>query len=221
MNIGDTIAPNSDQLDAIDLLAGPKTFTITKVTKSNGEQPVDVHLAEFPRVWRPGKSMRRVLVALWGPDAAAYAGRRLTLWCDPTVRFGGAEVGGVRITHMSHLDKPGSVPLLITRGKSAVYKVAVLTDDAPAARTVSPETLAELVSTFDRKGVPEDKRLAGVHHYTGGFATALETITEDEARKMLEVLADRPDVAPADSEPQLPDPNAWDNVEVAPIGGKS
>ena len=60
-----------------------------------------------------------------------------------------------------------------------------------------------------------------MHHYTGGSATALETITEDEARKMLAVLADRPDVAPADDEPQLPDPNAWTDVEVAPIGGQS
>ena len=54
MDISDTLAPNSDQLDAVDLIGGPRTFTITKVSKGNAEQPVNVHLAEFPRVWRPG-----------------------------------------------------------------------------------------------------------------------------------------------------------------------
>ena len=28
MDITDTLAPNSDQLDAVDLLGGPRTFTI-------------------------------------------------------------------------------------------------------------------------------------------------------------------------------------------------
>ena len=94
MDISDTLAPNSDQLDAVDLLSGPRTFTIEKVSKGDAEQPVNIHLAEFPRPWRPGKSMRRVLVAAWGPDASAYVGRRVTLYCDPEVRFGGAAVGG-------------------------------------------------------------------------------------------------------------------------------
>ena len=96
MDLSETIAPTSDQLDAVDLLTGPRTFTIEQVSKGNAEQPVNIKLAEFPRPWRPGKSMRRVLVATWGPDGASYVGRRLTLWCDPTGRFGGAEVGGGR-----------------------------------------------------------------------------------------------------------------------------
>jgi hypothetical protein len=40
MDISDTLAPNSDQLDAVDLIGGPRTFTITDVTKGNAEQPV-------------------------------------------------------------------------------------------------------------------------------------------------------------------------------------
>ena len=65
MDITDTLAPTSDQLDAVDLLGGPRTFTIVKVSKNNAEQPINVHLDGFPRVWRPGKSMRRVLAAGW------------------------------------------------------------------------------------------------------------------------------------------------------------
>lgn len=137
MDLTDTIAPNSDQLDAVDLLSGPRTFTIAKVSKGNAEQPVNLHLAEFPRPWRPGKSMRRVLVALWGPNAQEYVGRRVTLYCDNRVQFGEHAVGGTRISHMSHLDKPREVPLLVTRGKSAMFKVQPLVDE-PAPVPLSP-----------------------------------------------------------------------------------
>ena len=131
MDISETLAPNSDQLDAVDLLGKPQTFTITKVTAHNAEQPVNVHLAEFPRVWRPGKSMRRVLAACWGTDASVWVGRRVTLYCDETIRFGNDVVGGTRISHLSHIDKPKSVPLLVSRGKSATFRVQPLADAPP------------------------------------------------------------------------------------------
>lgn len=137
MDLTDTIAPTSDQLDAVDLLGGPQTFTITGVSRGSAEQPVNITLAEFPRVWRPSKGMRRVLVACWGPDASQYVGRRVTLYCDPDVRFGGDKVGGTRISHLSHIDKPKTVPMLVSRGKSAVVTVQPLTD-APAAKATAP-----------------------------------------------------------------------------------
>lgn len=151
MDISDTLAPNSDQLDAVDLLSGPRTFTIAKVGKSEGEQPVNIHLAEFDRPWRPGKSMRRVLVACWGADASLYVGRRVTLWCDPSVRFGGQEVGGVRITHLSHIDRPRKTPLLVTRGKSAIYVVQPLTEEAKPAKPAkaAAPTEADIAGTED------------------------------------------------------------------------
>jgi hypothetical protein len=104
MNIEDTLAPNSDQLDAVDLLGGPRVFTVESVNKNNGEQPVNVKLAEFPRPWRPGKSMRRVLAYCWGVEAAEWAGRRVELFCDPEVTFGRDKVGGTRISRLSHID---------------------------------------------------------------------------------------------------------------------
>ena len=144
MDISDTIAPNSDQLDAVDLLSGARTFSIEGVSKGNAEQPVQIHLREFPRPWRPGKSMRRVLVAIWGKDASTYAGKSLTLYCDETVRFGGQAVGGVRISHMSGIDKPRDVPLIVSRGKSAIFTVRPLAD-APK----TPEPTAEQVAASD------------------------------------------------------------------------
>jgi len=138
IDLTESIAPKSDQLDAIDLISGPRTFTIESVSKHNTEQPFNFHLAEFPRVWRPGKSMRRVIVAAWGASADNYIGQRVTLYCDQTVSFGNDVVGGTRISHMSGIDKKLSVPLLIKRGKSAVFTVQ------PLPVIVQRDWLAEL-----------------------------------------------------------------------------
>jgi hypothetical protein len=142
MDIGDTIAPDSQQLDAVDLLSGPRIFTITEVVKGNAEQPVQVRFAEFDRPWRPGKSMRRVLVSAWGSDASAYVGRQVELFCDPEVMFGGQKVAGTRISRLSHIDKRLQVPLLVSRGKSAVYVVQPLSPAAASAPPGGPQAKA-------------------------------------------------------------------------------
>lgn len=138
MDLTNTIAPKSDQLDAVDLVGGSRTFTIVSVSVTDAEQPVSITLKEFPRVWRPGLSMRRVLVSCWGADANVYAGRRVTLYCDPEVRFGGQEVGGTRISHLSHLKRPKKVALLVSRGKSVVVVVQPLveTPESPVPEQV-------------------------------------------------------------------------------------
>lgn len=136
-DISETLAPNSDQLDAIDLVSGPRTFTIAGVSKGNADQPVNIKLVEFPRVWRPSKSMRRVLAACWGTDASQWTGRRVTLYCDPDVMFGKEKVGGTRISHLSDIDAPKSVPLLVSRGKSASFRVQPLAEPSNAEKVAA------------------------------------------------------------------------------------
>jgi hypothetical protein len=200
LDMTDTIIPKSDQLNADDLMTGPRTFTIADVRKTgSAEQPVDVLLSEFPpgRPFKPSKSMRRVMVAAWGADAHGYVGHRLTLYRDPTVRFGGQDVGGLRISHMSHIDKPLTLALTVTRGKRAPYRVEPLPDEAPSHPVVTADTLAEMEAMFARKGSAKESQLPWVNWCIGGSATDLETITEQEARKVIEALSHRPDVAPA------------------------
>lgn len=117
MDIADTIEAKSDQINARDLTAGPITVTVAGVdVDPRKQQPVDIHLVEKPgKAYRPNKGMRTALVACWGPRSADYAGKRLTLINDPETMFKGDKVGGIKISHASHIDKPVKVTLLVAR----------------------------------------------------------------------------------------------------------
>jgi hypothetical protein len=147
MNLSSTIIPKSDQLNADDLLAAPRTIRITSVDAGSAEQPVTIHYeGENGRPYKPCKSMRRVLVAMWGSDGSVYPGRSLTLYCDPSVKFGGETTGGIRISHASDLAETMTIPLTVTRGKRKPYTVQVL---AKAAEVKPARPLEELVAAGD------------------------------------------------------------------------
>jgi hypothetical protein len=128
MDLTESIAPRSDQVNADDLVGGPVTYTIREVRQGAAEQPFDFMLVETPRAYRPSKTMRRLIVAAWGPDASQYAGRRLTLYREPSIKFGGAVVGGIRISHMSHISKRIEEKFQTTRGKRETFVVDPLPD---------------------------------------------------------------------------------------------
>jgi hypothetical protein len=135
MDISETTAPRSDQQNFDDYVAGPKVVTVAEVKPGTSEQPVEVHLVEFPgRPYKPSKSMRRVLLAAWGADSRPWVGRRMQLVGDPTVKFGASVVGGIKISHLSNIDKKLTVSLTVTKGKRAPHTVEPL-PDAPAAPT--------------------------------------------------------------------------------------
>ena len=137
-DIGDTLAPKSEQLDAVDLADGPRVFTITECRTTQGqEQPTTIRFAEFPRPWKPGKNQRRVLAFCWGGKGAAYIGRRVELYCDTNVLYAGEKVGGIRIRALSHIGGPMDAPIIPTRGRGGVWHVEPLTD-VPAAKPAEP-----------------------------------------------------------------------------------
>lgn len=142
MDLTQTIAPKSDQLNADDLISGPVTVTISEVRKGSPEQPVDVILEEFPgRAYRPSKSMRRVMVSAWGTEASTYTGHKLTLVRNPEIMFGRDKVGGIEIAAMSHIDKPLTIALTATRGKRKNFTVT------PLAEAPARDWLKELADT--------------------------------------------------------------------------
>ena len=144
LDITDTLAPKSDQINADDMAGRSAVVTVAGVEKIAGEQPLAVHLHEFPgRPWKPGKTVRRILAAAWGTDAAQWAGRRAELFTDPKVTFGKSEVGGIRVSRLSHLDKPLTLALTATRGKKQTHRIDPLPDSTPAAE-VQPDWQAEI-----------------------------------------------------------------------------
>lgn len=112
-----SIVPKSDQLNADDLIAGPLTVTITKVRRGDREQPIIVELGEGQRPYKPCKTMRRVLIAIFGDDPKEWVGKRLTLYRDDEVKWAGVKVGGIRISHLSGIDNPRTLLLTEARGK--------------------------------------------------------------------------------------------------------
>jgi hypothetical protein len=111
------IQPKSDQLNFDDFIGKSMTIKITKVSKISGEQPIIINYeGDNGKPWKPCKSMCRVLVYNWGGDGNAYVGKSLTLYGDPTVKWGGLEVGGIRISHMS--DIPHERVMALTTSKS-------------------------------------------------------------------------------------------------------
>jgi hypothetical protein len=128
MDLRDTITPNSNQLNADDLISGPKTIRIRDVKATDSDaQPVSIYFdSDDNKPYKPSKGMRRVLVALWGANAKDYIGRYLTLYRDDKVKFGGIEVGGIRISHASHINEPTRVLETVGRGKRRPITIEVL-----------------------------------------------------------------------------------------------
>lgn len=143
------IVPKSDQINADDFLSGPRTVRIKSVAITPGtEQPVTIEL-EDSKPWRPCKSMSRLLVAAWGPDAKEYAGRSVTLYCDPKVKWGGMEVGGIRVSHMSHIDSDLVLALTMTKGKKAPTRVKPLKADVAPLKVVKAEPAQTETESYD------------------------------------------------------------------------
>ncbi len=119
----DTIKPKSDQLNADDLLISPITVKIVEVKRGPADQPVHI-LIIGQQPYKPCKSMRRVLISVWGDQGSEWVGKSMTLYCDPSVKFGGVALGGIRISHLSHISKPISIMLTATRGRKAQFNVS-------------------------------------------------------------------------------------------------
>ena len=132
-NLGDTIKPKSDQLNADDLLTGSINVTVMGVRRGSADQPIVIDIDGNRQPFKPCKTMRRLLIMTWGDDGHAWVGRSMTLYNDPDVKWAGVAIGGIRISHVSHINEPQSFMLTATRGKRAQHTVHPLaTEDHTA-----------------------------------------------------------------------------------------
>lgn len=137
-----TIEKKTDQLNYEDFLGGlTRTVTIAEVRKGSKEQQYDIAIEGDRRVWRPSVTVLKLLVEAWGDDATKWVGRRATLYGDPSIMFGPDRVGGIRVSHVSHIDAPITAVLTKTRGKRAAHTVQPL-KDAPTHTEPTAEQVA-------------------------------------------------------------------------------
>lgn len=129
-----TIIPKSDQLNAEQLMAGDMTITVTDVRIGSDDQPVVIHYTgDDGRPFKPCKTCRKVLIFAWGEDGRKWVGKSMTLFNDPNVKFGGMSVGGIRISHLSDIQRELTVSLTATKGKKTPHTIKVLKASKPAA----------------------------------------------------------------------------------------
>ena len=151
MDITDALAPASDQLDAVELV-NTRTFTIdsgSALGSRDGKTVAEIRLVNFPRVWRPSKGMLDVRAACCGTDAKKWVGRSVTVYNDPEVLFGKDKVGGVRISHLSHIDGARTVTIRGSgAGRKKQWPVEPLTD-MPAPASPSEPTAADVAACDD------------------------------------------------------------------------
>lgn len=187
MDIRATIEPKSDQLNYDDLIGATKTITVTAVTAGTRDQPVNVHYdCENGRPYKPCKSMRRLLVACWGDDGRDWVGKSMTLFGDPDVVFGGVKVGGIRISHVSDIERDLSIALTASKGKRKQYTVAKL--------DIKPVDNSELINKI-KTSIATCGKIAGIDKMIERIAQLVNDgkLTTDEAEKLADLAQKRRD----------------------------
>lgn len=99
--------PKSDQLNYETFLTGPQTFTVSKVTPGDRDHPVFIHMNECPATpYKPSKGMLKCIAQPdgWGDKSSQWVGKSITLYGDPTVIYGGVEVGGIKVAALSDIN---------------------------------------------------------------------------------------------------------------------
>lgn len=182
IDMSSTVAPKSDQLNADDLIGRSKTIRVTKVALlETPDQPIAIYYeGDNGKPYKPGKSMRRVLIMVWGDDGNKFVGRSMTLYRDEKVLFGGVAVGGIRISHMSHIDEPRTMALTATRAQRKPFTVQPLVED-PLERAHADLAAAAQMSTMDALKTVWGKLSAEIKHAVGGAAKLAELKAQVEA----------------------------------------
>lgn len=119
-----SIVPKADQLNADDLIAGPVTVTIVGARSGDKDCPIFIDLEGYEkRPFKPCKTMRRILVAVFGDEPKPWIGQKMTLFRDPQVQYMGETVGGIRISHLSGLTEPEKLSVTEKRGRRIEWVV--------------------------------------------------------------------------------------------------
>jgi hypothetical protein len=194
-DLGGTIAPKSDQLNADDFISGPRTIVVTKVSADMGstEQPILIHFeGDNGKPFKPCKSMRRVLVHVWGREGGDYPGRAMTLYRDPEVKWGGMAVGGIRISHMSGITEPVTMALTATKQSRKPYTVQPLADAPKATPAASDETILAYRSKVASKiGEATDAKALGTWWNSAAEKAERKALPGEVVKELVKTVTDK------------------------------
>ena len=160
IDIDAVTASTADQLCGDDLLSGSRDIRINAVSSfadDKGKLRATLRYdGDNGKPFIPAKTCARIMVALWGKHTSAWVGKTLTVYRDPEVMFGGAKIGGVRISHASDINETLKIMLATKRGKKDTFIVKPLATQQrqapPPAPTPEPEhdaTTGEITAPAD------------------------------------------------------------------------
>ena len=161
-----TVERRSDQWNADDFALGSRIFTIAGVRHGKAEAKYDIDLVEGEgRCWRPPNTVLQLLLEVWGTkNAADWVGRRVELYRDAEVSMGREKVGGIRVRAVSHIDRPTSALIQVSRGKRKTFTVQPLPDTAP---TVDPGKVVDAIAAIHK--APNITELVRIETYANGL----------------------------------------------------
>lgn len=223
-NLSDTIIPRSDQLNADSLLSGALTIMVTGVSRGNAEQPVTIHYQDDNGMpYKPCKSMRKVLIFAWGDDGREWIGKSMTLFNNPEVKWGGVKVGGIRISHMSHIQSDIAISLAATKGKKETHVIKKLVAQNKQQQKPAPDQNADKKTVDQHKADLKAEAAKGMEALKAAWAkvpkpikTAIDPNGCPDEYKTIAKKADEPPlVVEPEPEPQ-PEPEPVSELNPPP-----
>jgi len=150
--------PKSDQLNYENFISGPQTFTVAKVTPGDRDHPVFVHMVECPATpYKPSKGMLKCLAspAGWGDKSSQWVGKAITLYGDPTVIYGGVEVGGIKVGALEGIQSDYETLISARRGVRKPHMIGKLSVAYYDAQKFADNLTAWLALIAEGKATPE------------------------------------------------------------------
>lgn len=200
--LAEALAPKSDQLNAADLISGPRVLKITKARISKEDRATKIVLnfeGDNGKPWKPCKTMGRGMVMAWAiTDEEQFVGKSVRVYRDPTVTFGAeGEIGGIRISHLSHIDKPATAKLMVSKGKYALFTFNPLVTEAP--RQTAEEWAETHIAAVER--VDSLERLAEMQTNSARALEKLAATKAETHKRVIDAYAQRLDELSANNEP--------------------
>lgn len=207
-----TTQAKSDQMNAVDLVGGPVAYRITGIKMTGSpDQPVSISVDGHRQPWKPSKTFRRVLLLLW-PDTSPeeWIGRDVVLWCDPEIKWAGEKVGGIAISHASHISERKVFALAESKSKRKTIVVEPFHAVDATAQSADPIFWPD--ESFAKRLAAAQPKIDSGELTTEAFIATLEKRAPMTAGQKARVKPTPAPVIDDDEPPQYDGDNVFDDI---------